>query len=86
VPVIAPVVELMLSPSGKLVAEYVNGAIPPVIAGPLPLYGWFIVPAGFDAHASDSGGALITMVHWMVCVCAVGLVESVTVTLYGKLP
>jgi hypothetical protein len=45
VPVIAPVVELMLSPSGKLVAEYVNGAIPPVIAGPLPLYGWFIVPA-----------------------------------------
>ncbi len=49
------------------------------MAGPDPVYGMFRVPAGFEAQAKVIGGGLMTMVHWICCVCA-GFDESVTVT------
>lgn len=58
VPLIMPVLELMLNPEGKPVADHVMGAVPPPEVMVVLGYATFTSPAGSDEGPVIVGGPL----------------------------
>jgi hypothetical protein len=88
VPVMAPVPVLRLSPAGSdpEVTAHSTGAVPPVEVSIAPGYVTPNCPAGSAVVVTASVGPLTVMDSFFLAVTAVGLVESVAVTVNVEAP
>ena len=83
VPVMAPVLE-RVSPDGRLVADQLSGAFPPVAAN-VVLYAVFVTPPGKELVVIVNAAAMVNE-SCLVAVWGVGMAESVAVTVTVKGP